>query len=274
MDPVASSPGHLAISRRVFVSTLGRATIGFAVLGVAGCSTGSSPSTTTTRVGTSTSTLPAATAKTTTSDTGVSTTTTAPLQAGWQRVELGGVSAYVLVRNGEAVVIDTGNPGSAIPIENTLEAMGVGWSDVGHIVVTHRHPDHIGSLPAVADAASAATIHAGALDIPQISVPREIAPVGDGDDVFGLRIIETPGHTAGHISALDPELSVLFAGDALNGGGGGVLGPNPQFTDDLAEANASVVKLGGFEFEAVTFGHGDPVLENGTALVSEVGAGS
>ena len=59
---------------------------------------------------------------------------------------------------------------------------------------------------------------------------------------FGLEIIETPGHTIGHISVFDRVGGLLVAGDALNGGGAsGVTGPNPRFPSDLTAANASAV---------------------------------
>ena len=38
-------------------------------------------------------------------------------------------------------------------------------------------------------------------------------------------------------------------------------------------AAESVVKLGGLTFEAAAFGHGDPVLNEASRLVAELGAG-
>ena len=62
--------------------------------------------------------------------------------------------------------------------------------------------------------------------------------------MFGLRIIGTPGHTAGHIAVLDEAGGVLVAGDALRTTGGTLVGSNPQNTEDATAAQASVVKLG------------------------------
>jgi glyoxylase-like metal-dependent hydrolase (beta-lactamase superfamily II) len=91
--------------------------------------------------------------------------------------------------------------------------------------------------------------------------------------VFDLEIIETPGHTAGHISVLDRVGGLLVAGDALNGGrSSGVTGPNPRFTGDMTLANASAVKLGGLQFETVVFGHGDPLEGGASARVAELAA--
>lgn len=92
--------------------------------------------------------------------------------------------------------------------------------------------------------------------------------MGNGDSVFDLQIIETPGHTPGHISVLDPVGGILVAGDALNGESGGVAGPNPQFSDDMDLANASVAKLAEFEYEIALFGHGEPVVAGASSQVA------
>ncbi len=196
----------------------------------------------------------------------------APPMLQWSQVSLGFVSAYVLVRGNEAAVIDTGNPGSADEIGAALGTLGVGYGDVGHVVLTHHHPDHIGSLSDVLTEATGATAYAGAADIENIASPNPLQAVGDGDDVFGLQVIETPGHTPGSISVLDPGIGLLVAGDALNGNqdGSEVLGPNPDFTADLTVANQSVAKLAGLDFDIAAFGHGNPVEGGADALVAEL----
>ena len=189
-----------------------------------------------------------------------------------QRINLGFVSAYVLARQGEASIVDTGNPGSLPQIEAGLGEIGLGWADVGSVVLTHRHPDHIGSVGAVMSAATSADGFAGAADIGSIPTPRPLAAVGDGDRVFGMDIIETPGHTPGHICVLDTAGGILVAGDALNGGAGGVVGPNPNFTPDMDTANESVKKLGALSFDTVVFGHGEPVRGGASDLVAALAA--
>jgi glyoxylase-like metal-dependent hydrolase (beta-lactamase superfamily II) len=188
-------------------------------------------------------------------------------------VNLGFVSAYVLVRSGEAAVVDTGVAGSEADIEAALVAAGLGWDSVGHVILTHLHPDHIGSAAAVMTAAPDAVGYAGAADIPAISAPRPLTAVDDGDRVFDLRIVATPGHTPGHISVLDDVGGILVAGDALNTAGGLASGPNPQFTPDMDTAMASVAKLAGFGFETLLVGHGDPVTSGASAQVAELAGG-
>jgi len=186
----------------------------------------------------------------------------------WDRVDLGFVSAYIMVRGGEAAIVDTGTAGSEGDIAAALETIGLGWDSVGHVIVTHKHGDHMGSLAAILGAAPDATGYAGAEDIAAIAAPRQLTAVADGDHVFGLRIITTPGHTPGSISVLDETGGVLVAGDALGTSAGTVQGSNPQFTEDMGAALESVAKLGTFEFETLLVGHGDPILAGASDLVA------
>ncbi len=142
------------------------------------------------------------------------------------------------------------------------------------MIVTHKHPDHQGSLEAVLAQAPAANWYAGAGDMSAIDASTEGVVVGDGETVFDLQVIETPGHTPGHISILDSAAGILVAGDALNGANGGVIGANPDFTEDMQLANASVEKLAGFDYEVILFGHGEPLLEDGSSAVSDLAAGT
>ncbi len=265
------------LSRRVFLGRLGRASFAVAVLGIAACGDDDASPGDDGAASPATSSPPAADPPATQVPTTTleqpaepTTATTEAVAAGveWQRVSLGFVSAYVLVRGGEAAVVDTGVSGSADDIEAGLGGLGLGWDDVGHVILTHLHGDHIGSVEDVMDRAADAAGYAGEADIPSIPAPRPLVPVGDGDRVFDLDIIATPGHTPGHISVHDPVGGILVAGDALIGEGGGVVGPSAQFSDDMPTALESARKLGALEFEIALFGHGDPVLTGASGLVA------
>jgi len=190
----------------------------------------------------------------------------------WERVNLGFVSAYLLVRGGEAALVDTGVPGSADAIEASLGGVGLGWDAVAHVILTHHHNDHAGSLPEVLSRAPAATPYAGAEDIGAIGGSVPIATVGDGDRVFDLDIVTTPGHTAGSISVLDTAAGVLVAGDAMGISAGMPTLPGAQFTVDMDEARRSIAKLGTLAFETLLVGHGDPIESGAASLVAELGA--
>jgi glyoxylase-like metal-dependent hydrolase (beta-lactamase superfamily II) len=266
------------VTRRTFLTEVGRGVFAIAILGtgVVACTTTNGDSSTS-----SGGVAPTEGTDPTTSTTSEETTTSEAAAGGISvtRVNLGVVSAYVLVRGAEAVIVDTGLPGSEGDIEAGLSEVGLGWGNVGSVILTHLHPDHVGSLGAVMDNASEAFGYAGEADIPAITSPRPLTPVGDGDTVFGLPIIETPGHTPGSISVFDPLAGVLVVGDAMNGAGSGVAGSesgvggaNPRFSGDMAQAADSIKKLAALSFDSVYFGHGEPVEGNASPLVAELAA--
>ncbi|MEO1064034.1 MAG: MBL fold metallo-hydrolase [Actinomycetota bacterium] len=262
------------IGRRTFLHDLGRKSFGVVLLGGAVAACSDDDATTTEPVDTTATSSPTTTGDSPEEATATTTDTAdaAEDQLRFRRVSLDFVSAYILVRGSEAAIVDTGSRGDAPRIEAALGELGLGWDAVGDLVLTHSHGDHVGSLTDIVAATPGVTAHAGGADIPSIDSPIELLAVGDGDRVFGLDIVDTPGHTPGHISVLDPAGSLLVAGDAINGADGGVVGPTPRFTADLDAANASAVKLGTFRYETVVFGHGDPVEGGASDTVAEMAA--
>lgn len=189
-----------------------------------------------------------------------------------QRVSLGFVSAYVLVRGTEATIVDTGQSDSREAILEGLDAMSVGPSMVRHVVLTHNHGDHIGGLAELESDLTNATVHAGAADIGAIETSLSLSELADDDEVFGMGVIETPGHTPGSISLFDTASGVLVAGDAIGGDeSGGLMGSNPDFTADPAAAAASVAKLAALMPTTAAFGHGGPpVTDDVTAKLDAI----
>jgi glyoxylase-like metal-dependent hydrolase (beta-lactamase superfamily II) len=266
------------IERRTFIADLGRGAFALAVFGVAACSptgqstarpSASQPSASGSTPGPTNEPAPTASGGTPPSD-------APPAGAGvsWERVDLGFVSAYILVRGSEAAIVDTGVAGSADAIEASLGEVGLDWSAVGHLILTHRHADHAGSAADILERGPEMIGYAGAEDIAAITVPRSLTAVADGDRVFDLQIVTTPGHTAGSISVLDASAGVLVAGDALRTEGGRPALPGAQFTDDMDEAIRSVAKLGGLTFETLLVGHGVPLEDGASTAVAELAAQS
>lgn len=188
----------------------------------------------------------------------------------YSRVIADFVNAYVLIRGDEVALVDTGIAGTGAKFATTLQEAGLGWDAVQHLILTHYHGDHVGAMGEVMAEATNATIYAGAEDVPQIISDQAIQSVADGDEIFGLQIVGTPGHTPGHISVLDPEGSLFVAGDAMTNQGGNLSGPNAQFTADMAMANDSVRKIATFAFETALFGHGDPIETGASTAIAEL----
>lgn len=191
----------------------------------------------------------------------------APAALRWERVNFDFVSAYVLVREGRVAIVDTGTAGNDERIDTALTNLGVGWGDVDHVVLTHLHGDHVGGLPAVLSASETAVPYAGEADVAGISSSRPIVAVNDGDEILGLEVIATPGHTPGSISILDEAEGLLIAGDAINTSDGQVIGANPDFSQDLEASADSVKVLAQRNFDTLVVGHGDPIVGDASALV-------
>ena len=162
------------LDRRTFVFDLGRGSLALAVLGIAGCAPAATGSTAPSRSlaasggaspDASASASPAASASAAASE---SAGAGAPA---WARVNLGFVSAYILVHGGEAAIVDTGVEGSGDAIAAALTGIGLDWPAVAHVILTHNHGDHAGSAADVLDRAADATGYAGAEDIAGITVP-------------------------------------------------------------------------------------------------------
>lgn len=148
-----------------------------------------------------------------------------------------------VIHNGrEAVAVD---PGDAAPV---IAALSQADLQLVGILVTHKHPDHVGGLADLLahPAARGARVWGPASE----PMPVPVIAVHDGDqfDLAGclVRVLEVPGHTLGHLAFhLEPAAqnsamsSILFCGDTLFSGGCGRL-----FEGSPAQMHASLARVG------------------------------
>ena len=91
-----------------------------------------------------------------------------------------------------------------------------GWT-LTDILVTHHHNDHIGGIPAVREKFPDVRIVAPGKD--RARIPGANLYVEEGADVevgsLSARVLETPGHTTGHIVYFFGADRLLFAGDTM-----------------------------------------------------------
>ncbi len=165
----------------------------------------------------------------------------------WWRVDFAYVSAYVLVRGREAALVDCGLGSRVDEIGAVLGAAGTGWDRVRHILITHSHPDHHAGLNEVTARAPDAALYAGAAELELLPDWSQLRPVTDGQEVFGLQVVDTPGHTPGHIAVFDNDSRVLVAGDALTNTIDGLEGPMSEYTMSMPTAEESIRKLAAME---------------------------
>lgn len=141
--------------------------------------------------------------------------------------------AYVLeAPNGESAVVD---PGEAGPVIAFLEDCDPKPSLIFN---THHHGDHTGGnaeiMARYGCALAAPASESGR--IANITIPlAEGAILSFGGE--RLHILETPGHTAGHICLYFPKSKILFTGDTLFSLGCGRLfeGTAAQMWDSFAK---------------------------------------
>jgi hydroxyacylglutathione hydrolase len=125
---------------------------------------------------------------------------------------------------GATAAIDAPEAG---PVEAALKATGWRLTD---ILVTHHHHDHTGGIEELKENHRCRVVapDAEADGIPEVD---ETVREGNSVRVGGLtaQVLETPGHTAGHISYVFPADKLAFVGDTLFSiGCGRVIEGNPE----------------------------------------------
>ncbi len=167
---------------------------------------------------------------------------------------LSGTETYVIGRE-RVVVLDPG-PEAARHLQR-VDAVVAGRS--GQVVLTHAHADH-------AAAAATATRRWGELCASQATLDRvglqgrvlkdgEDLPLGGGRT---LKVLETPGHTADHLSFLLEPDRALFTGDLVLGTGSTVI-MHPEGT--VRDALESLQKLRALSATRLYPAHGPPVQD-------------
>jgi glyoxylase-like metal-dependent hydrolase (beta-lactamase superfamily II) len=203
--------------------------------------------------------------------------------------------AYLVDGDRGVTLIDTGMPKRSRAIARTLDSIGRAWSDVGAIVLTHSHVDHTGSA-AAAKRESGAPLFASAADAAAIrgeerpamppvydrlgflrplfrlvptaepvAVDHLVAEAEAGGLPEDLSVIDTPGHTPGHVSyLLDRGGGVLFVGDAAVATRRGEV-KRGWMNAPTPDCDASLRHLAEFDFDAALFGHSAPITRNAAA---------
>jgi glyoxylase-like metal-dependent hydrolase (beta-lactamase superfamily II) len=205
-------------------------------------------------------------------------------------IPLGGVNAF-LIDSDDLILVDTGIPNSAGTILEAVQAIGKKSSDLRHILVTHCHPDHAGSLAELKKLTGAsAYMHPLDAAITRTGkVAPDLKPAPGMDDLFrqligfgsaeydpaeiehelhdgdelsiagGIQVIHVPGHCAGQLAFLwRASGGVLFAADTASN----MMGLSYSLGyADFEEAKCSLRKLAALDFAVACFGHGQAIVE-------------
>jgi glyoxylase-like metal-dependent hydrolase (beta-lactamase superfamily II) len=199
---------------------------------------------------------------------------------------------YLLIDPDGLTLIDAGLPGSHRKILQYMSGLGYGPQDLKRILITHADFDHVGGLAALKKASGAplyaSPVEARAMAEGHASRPlkprRRIAKLlldlmaglfkpttvqvdellSDGQTfpvLGGLRVVETPGHTPGHVSFFAPSAGILFCGDSIVSEEAGLRGSRGANNWDQAKSDESVRKQAALGASIVCSGHG-PVVKD------------
>jgi glyoxylase-like metal-dependent hydrolase (beta-lactamase superfamily II) len=169
------------------------------------------------------------------------------------------------------ILLDAGFPGQVDDLADALAEHGFSLDDVETLFLTHQDGDHVGGAEDLLSRTDA-TVVASTGDTPAIEGDEELVksnrypPVSvdvqvvDGvtfrTEAGPMRVVETPGHTPGHLSVVLPEADLLIAADATVADEDGLVGPDEKFTPELERAVDSVGKLAAFDTSQVLCYHG------------------
>lgn len=206
------------------------------------------------------------------------------------------IHPVLLIDDKNMILIDCGYPGFLSDIEQAMIDHNLYCEDLTHVLITHQDHDHMGALSKLKQKYPHIQVVAGKKESPYISgklkslrleqaeimqanLPEEqksfglefcdilknVQPVEvdleveDGeilDWCGGCTIIETPGHTPGHISVFVNQKKVMITGDAAVLENGKLVIANPQYALDLKEAEASLRKIAAYDAKEMICYHG------------------
>jgi glyoxylase-like metal-dependent hydrolase (beta-lactamase superfamily II)/8-oxo-dGTP pyrophosphatase MutT (NUDIX family) len=168
-----------------------------------------------------------------------------------------GTNTYI-VGSGPTVVIDPAVENAPYMAEVVKVA-----GQVSSILVTHRHPDHIGGVKMLASLTGAPVRAWGTGPIhgltPSPIDDRELIETGGA----ALRALYTPGHASDHLSFCLETTNSLFAGDNIVGEGTAVIAPPDG---NLREYLSSLRIMEELQPERIYPGHFRP-LQDGPAVI-------
>ena len=187
----------------------------------------------------------------------------------WKSMSANNCNTY-LIDGPTRILIDPGHTHLFDHVQQGLLKLDLTLEDIGLIICTHAHPDHIEAVQRFNKTFAMTTLHHKEWHFLKTMAPNVRASFGFGSktiepdfflkegnisiDNVDLKIFHTPGHSPGSISLYLSDQKLLFTGDLVFKGGIG--------RTDLPGGNGSLLKeslkrLYELEIEWLLPGHGD-----------------
>jgi len=197
----------------------------------------------------------------------------------------------IIIFGKDITLIDCGVKGCQKKIFNYITGCGRPVKDIGRLILSHSHPDHIGSASRIRNMTGCEILaHRAEKDwIEQIEVQNAQRPVPGFfdlveasviiDDFLGhgqildlgkdlsLQCLHTPGHSQGLLSLFIPEEGVLFTGDCIP-----VDRDIPNY-DDFRDLKNSLTLLKEFSDIAVWLSSWSEPVYDKIKMIEAIGAG-
>ena len=170
-----------------------------------------------------------------------------------------GLCTVTLIRGDTLSIVDVAHFGRRNLLVDQLAAQNISPNDIGRVILTHAHWDHSQNTDLFPNAEI--VIHAAELEYSKnpragdlataryfanTLLEQNVRPVTAETELEpGVRIIETPGHTRGHISVIaeTPAGPVCIGGDAMSDAGAVARGTPAIIFWSEADARASIQKI-------------------------------
>lgn len=188
----------------------------------------------------------------------------------WRNMMENNCNTY-LIDGAQKILVDPGHRYLFRHVKDGLSGLDLSVRQIGLVVVTHGHPDHVEAvqefdrptLVAMSEKEWQFIVEYGSL-YPVAKGIDSLEPdlfLQEGDltiDKETFQIISTPGHSPGSICLYWPEEKALFTGDVIFSGGG--IGRTDLAGGDGKQLKESIEKLASLDVEYLLPGHGDVVM--------------
>ena len=195
----------------------------------------------------------------------------------WYSMTANNCNTY-LIDGPTRILIDPGHIDLFYHVRSGLEELKITLDDIGLIICTHGHPDHIESVQLFKQTPALLALHVeewqfikhmddqikAAIGVnPEAITPDILLKEGDMSiHHLNLQVIHTPGHSPGSICLFWPDQEILFTGDLVFKQG---IGRTDLPGGNGSQLKESIKRLEALEIKWLLPGHGE-IVDDATEI--------